>query len=342
METTRINCLMSWVSWPSIIAGMMTAFAVSVVMAALGAALGFAIVNPLASDPFAGVGIAFGLWSLLSVLVSLGAGGFVGGFFSGNRGYVHGFLVWATALTIGTIFSVAALGSVMSSLTSTVGSGAASALSVIGDKAADLANHAVQDFEARAGEVTPAGPTAGKRLAVLRDTEIEHFQPQFYWKQLREARSDLSATLAKLQSDTGNFETIIDGFLKKQEQRLESIRNTDVDRNAAIERLMEKRNLSEFDATVLFDDALTSYYDRMERLERVLDDSRQRLDDAKAYLTTVSEQARKQAEAMTETATKSALMAALALLLGAAASIVGGMYGSRYGSRCVVESFRDI
>ena len=68
-------CLISRVSWKSIFAGALTAVAIGIVLALLGVALGFTVVDPLDASPFSGVGLTFGIWTLISGVVSLVAGG---------------------------------------------------------------------------------------------------------------------------------------------------------------------------------------------------------------------------------------------------------------------------
>ncbi|MCD8140080.1 MAG: hypothetical protein LUE17_09950 [Planctomycetaceae bacterium] len=114
------------ISWQSILAGVITALAISIIMAVLGVALGFTVIKPTSNKPFSGLGTAFGIWSAISVLLSLGAGGFVAGMFSGISGREHGFMVWASALIVATLFSSLAFGSAVRGVNSamkTVGAG---------------------------------------------------------------------------------------------------------------------------------------------------------------------------------------------------------------------------
>ena len=80
-------------SWRYVFAGVVAALAVSIIMAVLGVALGFTVIEPMSNDPFDGLGMAFGFWSILSVILSLAAGGFVAGRFAGERGCEHGLMV---------------------------------------------------------------------------------------------------------------------------------------------------------------------------------------------------------------------------------------------------------
>ena len=87
-----IDCEKRRVSWRSVIAGVVTVCAVSTLFGVLGVALGFTVIEPTSNDPMSGLGLAFGLWSALTLVVSFAAGGFMAGFFSGGRGCEQGFL----------------------------------------------------------------------------------------------------------------------------------------------------------------------------------------------------------------------------------------------------------
>ncbi|MCC8194627.1 MAG: YrzE family protein, partial [Deltaproteobacteria bacterium] len=264
-------CLMSWVSWRSIIAGALTTIAVSIVMALLGVALGFTVVNPLDNDPMAGIGIAFGIWSLLSVVVSLGAGGFVAGFFAGNRGCLHGFLVWAAVLVLGVLFSSIAAGMTLKAVGEVVGSGAAGVASSITDQAGKLTSKGV-DRLSRSIQY-PADRQDPRALSVLRDTGVEQLQPSFWMGQMRDARQDLRGTVSRLSANTDNYDTVIGDFLNRQKERLDAIQKRSVDREAALQGLMQTRGISRDEAERLLEPALRMYNERLDRAESMLNEA---------------------------------------------------------------------
>ena len=104
----------SAVSWPAIIAGAVVAAAITLILLALGAGLGFASVSPWPGvGPTAGAfTVMVGIWLIVTQWVSSGVGGYVAGrlrirwaglhshevFF---RDTAHGFLTWAVATVVG-------------------------------------------------------------------------------------------------------------------------------------------------------------------------------------------------------------------------------------------------
>lgn len=333
MAEYKINCGMAWVSWRSIVAGAITTLAVSIVMAVLGVALGFTVLDPLSRDPFSGLGLAFGVWSFISVVLSLGAGGFVAGFFSGNKGCEHGFLVWATVLVVGTFFTSVAVGSALSTVGSIVGNGAASAASAIGEGTEELASKALDRIQRNLDREGPAKPQHGMMMSVMRDTGLDVLQPEYMRDQMRQARSELRAAVNQLSLNPGNYEKIIAGFLAKQKQRVETLPKN-IDREAAITGLMRTRQMSRDDAERLLDRTLRDYNAMVSRAEEMLTEAQTSLEDAGAYLKELSAKAREDADAFASAAAKSALVAALALIFGAIVSSIAGLWGNKLGRRC--------
>lgn len=75
------------ISWRSIFAGVIAVLAISMLLSLLGVALGFALLDPeAATDISNGSGTAVTIWTLLSLLVSLGIGGFIAGRLAGTDG----------------------------------------------------------------------------------------------------------------------------------------------------------------------------------------------------------------------------------------------------------------
>lgn len=115
------------ISWGAVIAGVVTFLALTLMLSLITAALGLGMADLNSANPGEGVGLATGLWSLLTLVIALAAGGYVAGVLSGRAGLIHGFLTWATALLaavvlasvlVGNVLGVA--GNVLGSATSTV------------------------------------------------------------------------------------------------------------------------------------------------------------------------------------------------------------------------------
>lgn len=94
------------VRWGPILAGLFTAIASQLVLSSLGAAIGLSsIANSGAPRSDAGdVGSAVGIWSIISLLISLFIGGWIttraAGPMSKSSALLNGAILWATTLAI--------------------------------------------------------------------------------------------------------------------------------------------------------------------------------------------------------------------------------------------------
>ena len=101
------------VSWGSIIAGVVTFLAVTVLLSLVTAGIGLG-----------GSGVGAGIWSVIALAIALAAAGFVAGALAVRSGLLHGFLTWATSLVVALALTVwlsasllGAVGGVVSSAT---------------------------------------------------------------------------------------------------------------------------------------------------------------------------------------------------------------------------------
>lgn len=323
------------VSWRSIIAGVVTVVAVSIIMVLLGIALGFTVIDPLSNDPLDGLGLTFGFWSVLSILVSLAAGGYIGGYFAGLHGCKHGFLVWATTLLIASLFSGIAVSSAMKAIGSTVatvGSGAATVVSAAGGGIANLASGAIDSIQENVDlNFDPSG-LRDDVTSVLRDTGVETPQPEYLSQVMRDARSDLRTTANQLMVHADNYESIITAFLDRQRERLANI-TEDIDRETAVTTLMERRDMSRADAEQAVDNAVSAYNTAVARVRDSVDEARQRVEDAKVHIDAAVQNARVKADQIAGTMAKTSLASAIALIIGAVVCCLAGWYGAGHAFR---------
>jgi hypothetical protein len=109
-EPTVVNQVVEYhdrARWGPIISGLVIAIGSQLVLSALGAAIGLSnIAGSGAPRTIAGdVGTGVGIWSIISLLISLGIGGWVTaracGPMNRNTALLNGAILWATTLTIG-------------------------------------------------------------------------------------------------------------------------------------------------------------------------------------------------------------------------------------------------
>lgn len=330
------------ISWQSIIAGAITTLAISVVMAVLGVALGFTVVNPRSDHPTSGLGTAFGVWGVISVLVSLAAGGFAAGMFSAGKGAEHGFMVWALVLVVGALFSGVAVGTAVRTVGSIVrgiGSGAASVASTVGGTVGDTvsgwAHNAMDGVQRHVGLEFDADQLGDKVSETLRDTGVETLQPDYLKQKMREAKGDLRVMMHDIRTNSDNYQSVINDFLVKQKDRFASITNG-VNKDAAVNALMKKRGITREEAREAVDNAVFAYQKAIDKAGEAIDDVQQQVQETKEHLAQAADQARISADHFASSMARSALAAAVALVLGAAVCMYAGYIGNRYSPEYVV------
>lgn len=322
-------------------------------MAVLGVALGFTVIKPSSDRPLSGLGTAFGVWSALSVLFSMAAGGFVAGLFSGVSGREHGFMVWATVLLAATLFSglaigtavrsvgsaVRTVGSGVGSLASTVASGVGSVAQNVGGGVSSLAHNAydhVKDtlrdnFDLDFDHLDPDKMNQ-EVASVLRDTGIDTLQPEYLKDQIQAAKGELKQAVHHLRLNSDGYDEVINKFLTDQKARLDNITKS-VDRDAAVSAVMNHRKVTREEAAQEVDNALKVYHKAVDKTQNAITQAQQQYQATRQHLQDMADHARVRADEMASTAAKSALAAAVALILGAVVCVYAGMYGTRYTDR---------
>ena len=322
-----------WASWSGILAGLVTALAVFIVMAAIGAALGFRVFRPKSDEPLAGLGLTFSLWAAVSIVAGMGAGGFVAGLFAGQRGLEHGFLVWALACVLFSFCSGYALASAMRTAGNTalaLGSSAAGVAGAVGSLAAELGVKLVNaikeqwrrlDFEQLNEQM----------VHVLRDTDIDSLQPEQIKAELGEVKRDIKRMIHKIGLNPSEFEQIVFEFFSLQKARLDDM-TRELDKEAAVAALARNRNIPLDEAEQLVNNALEAYYKLLYKARELINDAREQAEEARAFLKQVSDQAREKADQMRRAASGIAACAALALIIAAGIAACAGMFGSCYAA----------
>lgn len=112
------------VSWGGIFAGVLVAMGVSMLLAALGIAIGVTAVDPGTTDPTT-VGIGAGIWGGIQLLIALFIGGMVatrvGAIIDRTTGFFEGVLVWVVSLILMAYLAGSGIASVASGAFSLLG-----------------------------------------------------------------------------------------------------------------------------------------------------------------------------------------------------------------------------
>ncbi|MCD7974100.1 MAG: YrzE family protein [Candidatus Azobacteroides sp.] len=315
----------SKVSWGSIIGGVVTVLAVSFLLSLIGTSIGLFMYDPMDDKPFGGVGTSVGIWTVLSLLISLAAGGFVAGKLAGRDGIIHGFLTWASSLIIAVILGAMVASSAVkmtANLLGSVSSVTGSILSGVGSAVADNSSDIASFFE----NIDIDGDGKGIKQDVrqdLRKTGVKEFQPGYIQNQISGVKADFNRSLKQLALNPKNADNVIDGFSNRLQNRLDNY-GSNIDREKAVTAIMNSEKVSREQAESTVD----QYMSLIDEGRSSLEDLQQKINDAKQQWEEAKQEALVKSEEVANSAAWAAIWSFLALLVGAALAGFAGHYGA--------------
>ena len=352
METTRVDggygstvaiqgervITPSIISWGAVFAGATTVLSVSILLGLLGVSMGFGALDPMAEQPAEGLGLGAAIWTAVTVLISLAAGGFVAGYLAGAGGWSHGLLSWSVALVTALVLSTMAVGgtlrmtsSLLGSVASATGSAASSAasgagrvVSSVADQIGDAASTLVDRVE---GELD-LDELEGDILDTLRATGIDALDPDRLQDELAAARSDVTEALSALRNRPDRFEEIASELRDDLTARAEGI-VAEIDREDAVDALVANTDLTRPEAEAAIDNAISEFEDLSQTAQARVTAAQEMIEDARAELAALEADLREAADEAATAASRGALWAFVTLLLGGAASVGAGIIGRR-------------
>ncbi|RLM04312.1 CAP-Gly protein [Gibbsiella quercinecans] len=343
MEVANEFATVKKISWGSVIGGVITVLAVSLLLSTLGTSLGFSMVEPTSDDPVNGAGTAVVVWSAVSIIISLAAGAFIAGRLAANDGLIHGFLVWATALIVAAVLggllvgsAVKATGNALGAIASTSGSLLSGAGSAIGKGAAGLADAGGKAFD-QLGIDTTLQPqqVQGDVVAALKKSGIPSLQPEFMQQQLNAAKNDVADAVKALALQPDNSDAIIQNLLAKLKMHGTAI-SQDVDEDAVKKALVENTDMTPQQVDQTVKNLVEAKNKTAQIVNQRLNDADAKINQAKQEYTELKQKAREQAAIAADSLAHAALWSFFALLIGAVISALAGLWGVKTNARRVV------
>lgn len=328
------------ISWGSIIAGVFTVLAISILLSVLGSSLGFTMVDPTADDPVNGIGTAFIIWSVLSFIVSLGLGGYIAGRLASCTGAIHGFLVWATTLIMYVLFSsflaigmMKVAGSAIGAVGSATSSMASGIKSTVSEGAAGLGNTVESIFSNVDVDTNISQADVKNNIKkILEDTGIDTLQPDFLKAQLTKSANDVKAAIKQIALDPENADGIISELTNRLKDRSQKI-TANVDKEAVVNAIQNNTELNRQEAEQVVNNYLKARKNIQQSVEERIAEAQDMLQKANAKYQELKQEAKEQAEQAAKEMAKLSLWSFIALLIGAIISTLGGCCGSRQCKR---------
>lgn len=332
MERVRFSNLRRRVSWGSIFGGVVTVMAVSILLAILATAISFFMLDPTDSDPASGIGTNVGIWTVVALVVSFAAGGFVAGKLAGADGYIHGFLVWAITTILTLILTLSLVSSAVKlagNALGSVSSVAGNVLSDIGSGVSNLADQADGVFGNidLSDEIDDSNVRQDIRQA-LRKSGVKELQPEYIQGQLSAIKSDLQRSLKRLATNPNDAETVINQFLERTKNRADRA-FADVNRDDISRALANNTNLSRTEADHVVNEYTELINNMRHQARQTIESLQQNVADAKQNWEEIKVSMREEANDIANAAGRSALWSFIALLVGGTICAFMGHYGTR-------------
>lgn len=319
-------------SWRSIFAGLITFLALSILFSFISATIGLGVTDLTSPNPLDNVGIGLIIWTIISFIVSLGAGGYVAGLTANRAGAIHGFLTWALGLLAILYLATSTIGSAFNTLGSLMG--------VAGDTIADVANvsgdvvynFSQEAFDSISDNLKIDTSELDKQVQdALKDSNIPELQPNYLQSQLDETISDIQKAAKAVIVDGKDANEELNGVYQNIEERLTSIGES-LDEEKLSSAISENTDLTDAEADKAVENIKTSYEEAQEQ-------AKQLLADAETQLNQLMEDAEQTAEEVVETTndvmnetSKYSFVTFIGLTLAALLSTFAGKKGAESGS----------
>lgn len=336
MENFKFTGVKKKISWGSIIAGVITVLSVSLLLSVLGSSIGLFMFNPLVDNPTSGIGTTVGIWTIISLLISLVAGGFVAGKLAGTDGTIHGFLVWATTLIFTIILGVCLMvgtvkvtASILGSVSSVLGNAVSGTSSAVGSGLSSLSDQ-VQGIWGNLDIDTnlDSGNMQKNIEDALKKSGVKELQPEYLQNQLNEVKTDLQESVKKLATNPTDADNIIDGFTGRLKERAEHFSDKiDIDDLKKAVATNSNMTKAEVDKTV------DQYIEIRNKAEKQGQESLKKLenaiDNAKQEWQVIKQKTLEEIAEATNAAAWAGIISFFSLLVGAVICAYAGLYGTK-------------
>ncbi|MGB7802828.1 hypothetical protein [Buttiauxella sp.] len=123
-KSARNIIRISVISWGAVFAGVILSMLVYLMLIILGTAIGLSTIDPLKEqNPLDGIGMGAAIWTGLSMLIAIAAGGFISGWLARREGWLHGLLMFGVNTLICVWFMFVIANGAMTGALSVLGSG---------------------------------------------------------------------------------------------------------------------------------------------------------------------------------------------------------------------------
>lgn len=312
----------SRISWGAILAGTLTAVAVSFLLNMLGLGIGFTSIDPMTeTNTLHGLGTGTIIWWALSNLAALFIGGMVAGRMSGlpsnSDGGLHGFLAWGLYLILSVYLVTSTIGGIFNGM-------ASAANSIFSDSTATNVAQALKDAQKKGTDDATFSLEKIKKEAfqLINAAEKNDILPN-------DASEEVRGAMNKVQNESNaffndlNLDENINEFFNDLSVDLDDDGNLTITADGA-DDILNKEDIKNYltENTNLTQAEINGVIEKWDRkIDTAVNKAEQYYDKAKAKAAEITEET-------TDAIGKYSIIAFFLFLLGAGAAFAGGAVGS--------------
>lgn len=306
-HTETQACTAKRISWGAIIAGVILVLIIHVTLAVIGIAVGLSTVDPATErDPAAGLATGAMIWWIATALIALFIGGWATARLSPawtrTNGMLHGLVMWAVVQLIFIYLLTSAIGGLIGGAFGIIQSSLSAAPKII----PRLTNVGT------AGDDIQWQQIENDVKEVLRQTGKPQLSPEQLEEEAQQAGQTAEEAAAQAAQDPQQaYETIMQTLDKLLRQAKGVV--SEVDRQAAVNVLVERTDMSRQQARRTVDRWIGMYQEASQQIEQTAEQ--------------VKETAAETAEEAVDAGTLAAWWSAGMLLVGALCAAIGGTMG---------------
>ncbi len=300
------------ISWGSVFAGVITFLSIFMTLGLIGSAIGFGTLKPTSSNPLDGVGTGLIIWSIITIVLSLMAAGFVSGVAAKRIGLLHGFLTWATSMiavmllvSYTAVSTFSAIGSLLGNVASGVGDSVGAVASTTGDAIS-------KGFDKVTDEI---------------GTDVPELQPDYLKDQMSEATDKIKDAGKEIIKNPENADKVFDSTADSLQDQAKKIGDS-VDKNAIANAVAKNSDLSQEEAQQATDNIYNELKTASDEAQKQIDTARTNLDKAKDDLKESIDEARQAAEDASNTTAKASIWGFVAMVVGLIITSLFGLLGA--------------
>ncbi|HAP3648584.1 TPA: hypothetical protein IUS79_001974 [Enterococcus faecalis] len=317
------------ISWGSIFAGVITFLSIFMTLGLIGSAIGFGTLKPTSSNPLDGVGTGLIIWTIITIVLSLMAAGFVSGVAAKRIGLLHGFLTWATSMIVvmllvsyTAVSAFSAIGSLLGNVASGVGDSVGAVASTTGDAIS-------KGFDKVTDEIGTVNTQELQNNVnkYLKDTDVPELQPDYLKDQMSEATDKIKDAGKKIVKNPENADKVFDSTADSLQDQAKKIGDS-VDKNAIANAVAKNSDLSQEEAQQATDNIYNELKTASDEAQKQIDTARTNLDKAKDDLKESIDEARQAAEDASNTTAKASIWGFVAMVVGLIITSLSGLLGA--------------